>query len=309
MKKKREEKKGKKNKKDKGEEARERKKIIKKTKEIKRPEKKEKKILEKILEKKDGIYLSVIVPAYNEMKRLPITLVDMDKKLQEMDIPSYEIVVVNDGSSDGTAEVAKRLEPLIKNLRVVDNQENHGKGFVVRDGMLKAKGEIRIFTDADNSTTIEQFMKMKPLFDEGAQVVIGSRAIEGAELDPPQPFSKRIMGKAGNLFIQMMAVPGIWDTQCGFKAFKRTAAEDIFSRTTIDRWAFDVEALALARKLGYEIKEVPVYWKNDINSHVKFSTYFQVLWETVKIALRIRKRERTETKEGEGEEKAEEEKF
>lgn len=254
-------------------------------------ETKRKVVKEPVFEKqsKKEIYLSVVIPAYNEATRLPITLVDIDKKLSEMNLPSYEILVVSDGSKDATADIVERFKPLVKNLRLIANLENHGKGFVVREGMLQAKGEIRIFTDADNSTTIDQFLKMKPFFDEGAQIVIGSRTIKGAELDPPQPILKRILGKAGNLFIQLVAVSGIWDTQCGFKAFRRTAAEDIFSRTTIDRWAFDIEALALARKLGYEIKEVPVYWKNDINSHVKLSSYFQVLWETVKIAYRIRK--------------------
>ncbi|MDD4761743.1 MAG: glycosyltransferase family 2 protein [Candidatus Pacebacteria bacterium] len=269
------------------------KKKVKKVKKI--PEKKEKeiKIIKNPIFEKQGkkeIYLSVVIPAYNEATRLPMTLVDVDKKLLEMNLPSYEILVVDDGSKDATADIVERFKPLVKNLRLITNSENHGKGFVVRQGMLEAKGEIRIFMDADNSTTIDQFLKMKPFFDEGAQIVIGSRTVKGAELDPPQPFLKRIMGKAGNLFIQLVAVSGIWDTQCGFKAFKRTAAEDIFSRTTIDRWAFDIEALALARRLGYEIKEVPVYWKNDINSHVKLSSYFQVLLETVKIAYRIRKK-------------------
>jgi len=238
--------------------------------------------------KKKVPYLSVIIPAYNEEKRLPVTLVDVDKKMREMDF-DYEILVVNDGSKDGTAEVVNRFENLVKGLRLVDNEENHGKGYVVKQGMLEAKGEIRLFMDADNSTSVDQFMKMKPLFDKGAQVVIGSRAIKGAELDPPQPIHKAIPGKMGNLFIQLFAVPGIWDTQCGFKAFNRMAAEDVFSRGKIDRWAFDVEALAVAKKLGYKIEEIPVHWVNDIRSHVKLSSYFQVLWETVKVAYWMRK--------------------
>lgn len=248
--------------------------------------------------RKKELYLSVIIPAYNEAERLPITLLDMDKKLLNMDLPSYEILVVDDGSSDATMEVMEKFTTFVKNLKLISNKENHGKGFVVRQGMLAARGEIRLFMDADNSTTIDQFMKMKTLFDEGAQVVIGSRAIEGAELHPAQPFYKQILGKAGNLFIQALVAPGIWDTQCGFKAFRRTAAEDIFGRAKVDRWAFDVEVIALAKKLGYEIKEIPVFWVNDTGSHVKLSSYLQVLIETVKIAYRVKRGEGSQVKDG-----------
>jgi len=237
---------------------------------------------------KGQIYLSVIIPAYNEAERLPITLIDVDKKLQEMDLPSYEILVVDDGSTDGTAAIGERFKSIIAGLKVVGGEENRGKGYSVRQGMLAAQGEVRIFTDADNSTTIDQFVKMQPYFADGAQVVIGSRAIAGAELDPPQPFYKGIMGKLGNLFIQAVVLPGVWDTQCGFKAFTAAAAEDIFRRARVNRWAFDIEALALTKKLGYEMREIPVRWVNDTRSHVKMSSYLQVLVETVKIAMRLK---------------------
>ena len=230
----------------------------------------------------------MIIPAYNEAKRLPLTLVDVDKKLPEMDF-DYEIIVVDDGSTDETAEIAEKFKPLIKNLRIVNYGGNRGKGYAVKYGMLQAKGEVRLFMDADNSTTVDQFARMQLYFAEGASVVIGSRSIRGAKLNPPQPLHKRIMGKLGNLFIQALAVPGIWDTQCGFKALSAAAAEDIFRRTRIERWAFDVEMLALARKLGYEIKEVPVIWINDTRSHVKLTSYFKVLLDTVKVGWRIRR--------------------
>ncbi|PIR04904.1 MAG: hypothetical protein COV57_01880 [Candidatus Liptonbacteria bacterium CG11_big_fil_rev_8_21_14_0_20_35_14] len=235
-----------------------------------------------------GPYLSVIIPAFNEAKRIPLTLIDVDRILKDMDF-DYEIVVVDDGSSDNTVLVVKKFADVIPYLRVIENLENHGKGYVVRQGMIEAKGEIRLFMDADNSTTVDQFLLMKNYFDKGASVVIGSRALKESELSPPQAWYKQIAGKMGNLFIQIVALPGIWDTQCGFKAFNRRAAMDIFERAEINRWAFDVEALLLAKKLGYEIEMIPVYWVNDIYSHVKLSSYIQVLFETVKIALRLRK--------------------
>ncbi|OGZ03118.1 MAG: hypothetical protein A2604_00145 [Candidatus Liptonbacteria bacterium RIFOXYD1_FULL_36_11] len=237
-----------------------------------------------------NVYLSIIIPAYNEAKRLPLTLIDIDKKVREMDLESYEILVVDDGSKDETVEVTKRFLPIISNLKILESEKNHGKGAVVRKGMLEAHGAIRIFMDADNSTTIDQFLTMRPYFEEGAQVVIGSRDVKGAKLDPPQPFYKRILGNMGNLFIQALVLPGIWDTQCGFKAFTAKAAEEIFSQTKVDRWAFDVEALVLAKKMGYEIKEIPVHWVNDLRSRVKLSAYMQVLLETVSIWWRIKRK-------------------
>ena len=227
-------------------------------------------------------YLSIIIPAYNEAKRLPQTLVDIDYRLQDVDF-SYEIIVVDDGSKDATAEAAKKFSELIRNLRIITNEENKGKGGVVKQGMLEARGHIRLFTDADNSTSIEQFRKMLPYFKEGYDVVFGSRGIKGAKLEPPQPFYKRFLGNIGNLIIQILLLPGIKDTQCGFKAFTEEVAQKIFSLTRINRWAFDVEALALAKNLGYKIKEVPIIWKNDPESKVKLISYLQVLIEVLKI--------------------------
>jgi dolichyl-phosphate beta-glucosyltransferase len=227
-------------------------------------------------------FLSVIIPAYNEAKRLPLTLIDVDKHLSEQEY-SYEILVVNDGSTDATAEIVERFKPLIENLKILNLATNRGKGAAVRQGMLAAKGNWAVFMDADNSTSIIEFNKMMPYFDEGYEVVIGSRAVRGAKLNPAQPIHKQIAGKLGNLFIQLLLLRGIRDTQCGFKCFSEEAAKRIFSLGKIDRWGCDVESLALARALGYKIKEMPVYWVNDRRSHVNILSYFQVLIETVKI--------------------------
>ena len=229
-------------------------------------------------------YLSVIIPAYNEVKRLPETLIDIDAKLARAKY-SYEILVINDGSTDETVEMVKRFSHIIKNLRLVDNEKNKGKGGVVRQGMLEARGDYRLFTDADNSTTVDQFDNMIPFFKEGYDVVIGSRDVKGAELHPAQPFYKRILGNAGNIFIQVLLLPGIWDTQCGFKCFTRIAAEKVFPLQRINGWGFDVEILALSKALGFRMKEIPVVWVNDLRSQVKLSAYIKVLIETTKVRL------------------------
>jgi dolichyl-phosphate beta-glucosyltransferase len=231
-------------------------------------------------------YLSIIIPAYNEAERIPPTLIDIDKRLSTVDY-SYEIVVVNDGSTDTTASVVKNMAKVVKNLKLIDLKDNSGKGGTVRQGMLLSTGKIRLFTDADNSTSIDQFEKMMPLFKEGADVVIGSRAEKGAKLDPPEVWYRQIVGKGVNLFVQLLVVPGIWDTQCGFKAFTEEAAEKVFTLSSISGWAFDVEILALARRMGYTIKEIPVHWVNDAQSHMKLSGGLRFLSETLTIRWRL----------------------
>jgi len=231
------------------------------------------------------IYLSVIIPAYNEEERIVKTIKAIFSYLQKQPY-SYEILVANDGSKDKTSSVVRDLEIYMPNLKLIDRKENKGKGYTVRQGMLEAKGKIRLFTDADNSTDISYFEKMRPFFDKGYDIVISSRDPKdaaGAGQDVSQPWHKRLMGNLGNLYIQFMAVPGIWDTQNGFKAFRDYAAEKIFKSVKINRWAFDVEALALAKKLDYKIAVIPVHWINDPKSHVSLMGYFGTLWEVLKI--------------------------
>jgi len=235
------------------------------------------------------MHLSVIIPAYNEEKRLPKTLKEIDKylKVQSYD---YEIIVVNDGSKDKTGEVVNRLKPEIKNLKLIDNKINQGKGAVVKQGMLEAKGDFRIFTDADNSTSLDQIEKMWPYFNEGYDVVIGSRDAKGAVLDPPQNFFRQFVGDGFRIFRKIIV--GLWniqDTQCGFKAFTKKAAQTIFPKCKINRFAFDPEILIIAKQLGFKIKEIPVYWKNDPDSKVKFKSMikmaidlFKIRWNMIK---------------------------
>ncbi len=227
-------------------------------------------------------FLSVIIPTKDEAKRLPLTLIDADRHLKRAEYSS-EVIVVSDGSTDRTVEIVTRMSGLIQNLKLIANEANRGKGFVVRQAMLEAKGNYRLFMDADNSTSVDQFEKMLPYFKEGYDVVIGSRAVKGAKLDPPQPWYRQILGKASNLLIQLLVAPGIHDTQCGFKCFSEEAAERIFLHMTIDRWGFDIEAIALAKLYGYKIKEMPVRWVNDTRSTLGANAYLLTLRDLVNI--------------------------
>lgn len=235
------------------------------------------------------VTLSVIVPAYNEEKRLPKTLKAIDAYLKKQDY-SYEILVVSDGSQDRTVQIAQKLALKIQNLRVIEEKENHGKGYAVRVGMLGAKGAYRVFMDADNSTSIDHIAKMWPEFKKGHQVVIGSRDIKGAQIAVRQPWWRQRLGDVFNLIVQVLSgLWGVWDTQCGFKGFRAQAAKEIFSRGTINRWAFDVEVLVVAKKLGCSIKEVPVRWVNDKESKVRLSGMVKMLLEVGQIAVNNRR--------------------
>ncbi len=195
------------------------------------------------------MYLSVIIPAYNEEKRLPKTLRSLDGYLRNQSY-DYEILVVNDGSKDRTVEAAKNLIPQIKNLKVTGYEKNQGKGFAVRFGMGEARGDYRLFTDADNSTSIDQIEKMWPEFEAGYDIVIGSRDIKGAVLSPPQPWLRQLILGEGFKLLRKIIV-GLWslqDTQCGFKGFKKKVIEDVLPKCKINRFAFDPEILLIAKK-------------------------------------------------------------
>lgn len=228
------------------------------------------------------VKLSVIIPAYNEENRLPKTLRAIDEYLRKQSY-EYEILVVNAGSRDKTKAIAEELMSKIKNLKVLTT-ENRGKGYAVKQGMLAVVGDYRIFTDADNSTSIDQIEKMWPEFGKGFQVVIGSRDVKGAVIAARQPWWRRRLGDVFNLISQFVSgLWGIWDTQCGFKGFTRKAAEEIFSKSIIHGWAFDVELLVLAKKMGYRVKEIPVIWVNDPESKVKVRGMIQMLFEVLSI--------------------------
>ncbi|HID52130.1 MAG TPA: glycosyltransferase, partial [Anaerolineae bacterium] len=199
---------------------------------------------------------------------------------------TWELLIVLDGVTDNTLGVIEEFAAGKDGVRWIDRQENMGKGYTVRQGMLAARGQIRLFTDADNSTDMSHFNKMKPLFDQGADVVIASRDHKDApdaEQALPQPLIKRLLGNAGNLVVQAVAVPGIWDTQCGFKAFRAAAAQEIFSTARINGWGVDMEALALARYFDYQVGIIGAYWVDEPNTHVETLDYFRSLGEAFKV--------------------------
>ena len=230
------------------------------------------------------IHLSVVIPAFNEARRLPRTLTEVTAYLGRQAYPS-EIVVVDDGSTDGTAQLVREWPAGAVPLRLIAQPDgrNHGKGAAVRLGLGAVVGAHRLFMDADNSTTLDHVERFWPHFAQGFDVVIGSRNVRGADVVIPQVWYKELGGKLGNLFIRTLAVPGVADTQAGFKAFTARCVEDVLPRLTIDRWGFDVELLVAARCRGYQVKEVPIVWRNDTASSVPASAYLQVLGEVWRV--------------------------
>lgn len=234
--------------------------------------------------------LSVIIPAYKEEKRIGDNLLKIEKYLSGKGY-SYEVLVVVDGSPDKTAEVARSFSDKVKNLRVIDNPENRGKGYVVRQGLLETKGGLRLFLDADGSTSIDHLDSFLPEFEKGFDVVIGSRDIEGAYIQVHQPKYREIMGDMGNWLIRI--VLGLWgypDTQCGFKMLSAKAAEAVAGRMVVDRFGFDFELIILAKKLRFKIKQMPVRWLNEEGSTVGLTGpngFIQVLIDLFKTRLRL----------------------
>lgn len=227
-------------------------------------------------------YLSVVIPAYNEEKRIGQTLLEIDRYLSKQDY-SYEILVVNDGSKDKTGAIVNKFTGLIKNLRLIDNQENHGKGWVTRQGMLEAKGQYRIYVDADNAISMDQIESFWPHLQDN-QIIIGSIEVKGAKIEEGAAFYRRLLGKLAKYLIRAMTIWQIHDSQRAFKLFPAAAAEKIFSRQTLERWGFDFEILVITKKLGYQIKELPVTWINPSGSKVSLKSY----WRTFKELLRVK---------------------
>jgi dolichyl-phosphate beta-glucosyltransferase len=230
--------------------------------------------------------LSVIIPAFNEEKRLPGSLSRVLDYLRQQPF-SAEVLVVDDGSRDTTAALVARLAEEDPRVRLLQYGANRGKGYAVRYGMLQARGERVLMSDADLSTPIEELEKLSAALDDGADIAIGSRAMPGSYLAVHQPPLRELIGRSFNLVVRILAVPGIHDTQCGFKLFTRAAARDVFSLLTVDQWCFDVEALLVARKMGYQIRELPITWVNEENTKVNVLRDFA---RTVTDLMRIRAR-------------------
>ncbi len=229
------------------------------------------------------MYLSIILPAYNEAKRIGATLQAVGTWLARQPFDG-EIIVVNNRSKDATADVVRGYMHQFPAIRLID-EKRPGKGYAVQAGMLAAKGEVALFMDSDNSTSVDHFERAKPLLERGNDVVIGSLAAPGAKVvqGGGEPLWRVIMGKMGNKWIQIFAVWGINDTQRGFKVFTARAVREIFPRLTIFGWGFDVEVLAVAKVRGLKIAEIPVTWDNPPDTRVNFWSYPQVLLQTLEV--------------------------
>ena len=215
--------------------------------------------------------LSVVVPAFNEARRLPATLARVIAYLDGRG-RRYELLVVDDGSQDATIEVATRgLAALGERGRVCRLPANRGKGAAVRAGIEAARGENVLVTDADLSTPIEELEALERACGAGADVAIGSRALDRSLIVRRQPLLREWSGRLFNLIVQLFALPGIHDSQCGFKLFRGAVAKDVFARARSEGFGFDVEVLAIAKHLGYRIAEVPVRWRNDDDSRLSLA--------------------------------------
>jgi len=212
--------------------------------------------------------LSIVIPAYDEAQRLPPTLARIAGWIESAGI-DCEVVVVDDGSSDGTAERAREsLESFSLPNQVLVHEQNQGKGAGLRTGMTAARGRYVLFSDADLSTPIEEASRFLEAHEQGVPIVIGTRKSKGARVLKRQNPIRENMGKVYTLLSNVLICPGISDFTCGFKSFRQDACQAIFSRLRENGWAYDTEVLYLARRLGYEVREIPVEWVNDPSSRV-----------------------------------------
>jgi dolichyl-phosphate beta-glucosyltransferase len=205
------------------------------------------------------VKLSIVIPAYNESRRLPATLAAIAEYLELTDA-SAEVIVVDDGSSDNTAQAARSVPGKGMPPKVIGFEGNRGKGAAVKEGMLAAKGDYVLFMDADNSTHITEVEKLLPVAEAGTPVVVGSRYLDEDSIKLKQPWYRVWISRNGNRLIRYTILPGVIDTQCGFKLFSREAAQAIANKLTMERFSFDIELLVVAQQLGYGITEVAVNW-------------------------------------------------
>lgn len=228
--------------------------------------------------------LSVVVPCYNEAERLPWSLRKVDAYL--LDRVTFELILVDDGSCDGTPRLIKEAAAARPYVRPVTLPVNRGKGRALKEGIALTQGQMVLASDADFSTPIEELSKLERAIEAGADIAIGSRAKRGArEVD--QPIHRRVMGKGFNLLVQGLLLPGIWDTQCGFKLFKGDVARKLFTQLSTSGFAYDVEILVLARRSGFTVSEVPVRWINSPTTRVQAVRHSkEMLGDVLRIRMR-----------------------
>lgn len=230
--------------------------------------------------------LSIVIPAYNESLRLGPTLRRVVDYLRQKGV-AYEVLVVDDGSTDDTSEVARQLEP--EGVRVLRQEVNRGKGAVIKVGVLASRGREVLLVDADLSTPIEDLERLQPRLAD-AQVVLGSRAVADSDILQHQPFYREMMGRVFNLIVQLSGVRGLRDTQCGFKLLDGDVARQLFSELQTERFAYDVELVWLARRRGYKVVEVGVRWADSPSSKVNpLTDSARMFWDVMALRWRHRK--------------------
>jgi dolichyl-phosphate beta-glucosyltransferase len=234
-----------------------------------------------------GFDLSIVIPAYNEEERIGDTLDELAALVADRGW-NVEVVVVDDGSTDRTISVAESHLEAFAASRVIPSQPNRGKGYAVRTGMLTTSAPLRVFMDADGSTDlgeVDQFLQHSRRL-QGEHILVGSVAMDDSDVTP-QPLYRQVAGRMANWLIQVLVLPGIKDSQRGFKLFTAAAAEEVFGRCDIDGWLFDVEALAIAKRLGYPIVELPIKWEHREASRVSLRSYLQTLLDLLRVRWRL----------------------
>jgi len=235
------------------------------------------------------IIVSVIIPAYNEEAVIQNCITSVHPFFERKNI-THEIIVIDDGSTDATAERAETMRASIDSLRVISYKKNKGKGYAVRSGVQAAQGKYILFMDADSSTPIDAYDALSAVLDKGNDIAIGSRYLKESAIYIRQPKQRILLGRIGNLLIRLILLQGIHDTQCGFKLFTTEAGKAIFSKQRIERWGFDMEALAIGLHMGFRIQEVPVSWRDDTRRASRFRPIkdaYKTLGELFKIKLNL----------------------
>ena len=212
---------------------------------------------------------SIVIPAYNEAVRIPATLQEVVDCVRNRGWHA-EVIVVDDGSSDATAEVVRNFAKTAPEVHLIQNPGNRGKGYSVRSGLLQALGEVVMFTDADLSAPMEEAQGLFDAIANGADIAIGSRWLERTRQTIRQPLYRQVFGRCFNAVTRLVMGLPFADTQCGFKAFTRAAAQTVFQLQTIERWGFDPEILFIALKRGYRIQEIPVSWAHDERTRISY---------------------------------------